>query len=280
MNEEKKARGRKWLPVLIAGLVIVLVYVFWPEERGRAFRRAVFAGDLSKVKRWAEKWPELVNATNSTPQKIKAAPLTGGQSVSGMDRLVVDIFEEMTQVRLRRSNSSSQLPDPFQAAESAGLPPLHLALLGQDQEMIRVLLDLGADVQAVSASRMTALHMATMRDHGAEILSLLLAKGAASDATNLHSMTPLYFSVLNGNERSARMLLEAGANPHIVNREGGSLLHLAVLRPNPRIIPLLLRQGVNAAQTNLNGQTALDVARQRNLTNAIRLLATADGTKP
>jgi len=280
VNEEKKARGRKWLPVLIVGLAVVLVYLFWPEERGRAFRRAVFTGDLSKVKRWAEKWPELVNATNSMPQKIKAVPLTGGRSVSGMDRLVVDIFEEMTQVRLRQSNNSGHPQDPFQWAEDAGLPPLHLALLGQNQEMIRVLLDLGADVQAASANRMTALHMAAMRDHGAEILSLLLAKGAAIDATNLHSMTPLYFSVLNGNEQGARLLLEAGANPNAVNREGGTLLHVAALRPNPRIIPLLLKQGANAAHTNLSGQTALDVARQRKVTNAIQQLSTTGGISP
>lgn len=259
---------------------MVLIYFFWPEERGRAFRRAVFAGDLSKVNRWAEQWPTLVNATNSTPQKVKAQPLTGGRPASWMDRLVVEIFEEMTQIRLRQSNRGGHPPDPFEMAEDAGLPPLHIALLREDQEMIQLLVDMGADVQAVSASGMTALHFATLRSHSVETIRLLLAKGAVVDVTNMHALTPLYFSVLNGNEQGVRMLLEAGANPHVVSRDGGSLLHVAATRVNTRIIPLLLKQGVNVAHTNMSGQTALEVARQRKATNAVRLLSTMEGNLP
>ena len=67
-----------------------------------------------------------------------------------------------------------------------------------DSELASSLLLQGVDVQAAQQDGMTALHWAVWRDDDV-LTGELLAAGAAADATNRYSVTPLSIACVNGN---------------------------------------------------------------------------------
>ncbi|GAV20288.1 ankyrin repeat domain-containing protein [Mariprofundus micogutta] len=81
-----------------------------------------------------------------------------------------------------------------------------------DEESLRHLLKLGADINTVDANKNTALHHATKQAHIA-IMHFLIENGADLNAQNDRSSTPLHLTEKNID--TIRILLEAGADPNI-----------------------------------------------------------------
>jgi ankyrin repeat protein len=77
----------------------------------------------------------------------------------------------------------------------------------------QLLLDAGADIHAVNRQRMTVL----MGTHSSRCTKLLIDAGADVNAQSRAGLTPLMYST---NAKSTRYLLEAGANPSAIDKEG------------------------------------------------------------
>jgi ankyrin repeat protein/mono/diheme cytochrome c family protein len=95
----------------------------------------------------------------------------------------------------------------------AGATALMWAL--DDLEKTRLLVDRGANVNAVSASRRTPILIAASFPHNREVIALLLDRGAnASDKGPglVGGTTPLAEAALHGDEDAIRLLLDRGAN--------------------------------------------------------------------
>ncbi len=84
--------------------------------------------------------------------------------------------------------------DPQMASKPAGFTPLHSAVAddsGSDvKELVRMLLDAGADPNARSASGGTPLHTAGFTGN-VPVTEMLLAAGADPDASDAKGLTPL-----------------------------------------------------------------------------------------
>jgi ankyrin repeat protein len=94
-------------------------------------------------------------------------------------------------------------------------------------DSVEVLLDAGAGIDARSASGSTALYDAALAGNGA-MVSLLVNRGAEVNAVETGSgTTPLYAAAALGREEAVAILLLGGANPNLVGKEGGSPLHAA-----------------------------------------------------
>eukprot|EP01090_Pellita_catalonica_P019501 TRINITY_DN6667_c0_g1_i3.p1 TRINITY_DN6667_c0_g1~~TRINITY_DN6667_c0_g1_i3.p1 ORF type:complete len:338 (-),score=30.56 TRINITY_DN6667_c0_g1_i3:1151-2164(-) len=74
-----------------------------------------------------------------------------------------------------------------------------------------------------------------------EIVKLLLANGADIDSKNHQLETPLHLAVMRGNLIMTDILIANGASYHQRNSVGASPLHLAVIRGNVDIIKLMLK---------------------------------------
>lgn len=74
----------------------------------------------------------------------------------------------------------------------------------------------GVDINAVDDKQNTALHLATKAAQ-LEIMSFLIAQGAALDLQNDWLSTPLHLT--EKNMASIRLLLEAGADPNIKDKD-------------------------------------------------------------
>jgi ankyrin repeat protein len=95
-------------------------------------------------------------------------------------------------------------------ADSAGFTPLHCAAERGRAEALQLLLEHGAWVEARTKDQRTALLLAAV-EPGADALRVLMAKGADAEARDADGFTPLMSACLNGRVENVRVLLDAGA---------------------------------------------------------------------
>jgi ankyrin repeat protein len=129
------------------------------------------------------------------------------------------------------------------------LTPLHVAA-GMDGrfEIVRILLDHKADVNARDAYGRAVLHHALNSSrslHELDVVRILLEHGADPNARDNKGSTPLHNSL----SREAlsleviRLLLKYGANIDAENNEGKTALHIASAKGYHEIVELLLENG-------------------------------------
>lgn len=116
-------------------------------------------------------------------------------------------------------------------ADADGRTPLMHAVLAADAEVswVRTLLQLGARTEMADRGQgWTALHFAA-RDQKAEIVKLLLEEGAPVDARDGLGHTPLWRATMSRspNRLLIKELLDRGADPDAANRDGVSPRKLA-----------------------------------------------------
>lgn len=90
--------------------------------------------------------------------------------------------------------------------------PLMVAAMAGRPEVIDLLADRGADLSAGTTEGLTALHTAVSAGRG-EAAARLLAAGAPLDAQDDHGWTALHLAASGGRAELARALLAAGASP-------------------------------------------------------------------
>lgn len=104
--------------------------------------------------------------------------------------------------------SARLLLDKGAAVNRNGWTPLHYAATGAEPRMVALLLDRGADLEAVSPNRSTPLMMAA-RYGAEESVQLLLARGASPKVRNDVQMNAADFARSAGREKLAARLDEA-----------------------------------------------------------------------
>jgi uncharacterized protein len=153
------------------------------------------------------------------------------------------------------------------------LPPLSWACQQDNVEILRALLEFGADPNLAAEDGETPLHIAAFQ--GSEpCVQLLLDNGADVNAEDEDGKTPLMNAVRAGLPIT-RSLLRAGADPRKKDNGERTALHWATLgnHDDGSLIRLLLSAGADPQVKNLNGDTALDYARAMNKRETERALS-------
>lgn len=119
--------------------------------------------------------------------------------------------------------------DPNIWAEGKAFAPLHYAAMREDTDLLAVLLDAGAQVNAKGELGATPLHIAAA--HGrASAVELLLTAGADITAQADNGSTPLHYSVAFGSTNVATVvssLLRNGASTDVVDGKGKTPIDLS-----------------------------------------------------
>jgi ankyrin repeat protein len=108
------------------------------------------------------------------------------------------------------------------ALSDDGFTALHLAIFGGQEEAARLLLERGADPNALSANeavRVPPLGTAAFV-RSVPLARLLLDSGADVNGRGEGGFTALHSAAQNGDEELARLLLDRGADPSIVTEDG------------------------------------------------------------
>jgi ankyrin repeat protein len=115
-----------------------------------------------------------------------------------------------------------------------------------DLAKVRLLTDHGANVNLASKKGRTALLVAAMSDHSADIVKLLMAKGADLKAVDFLKTTPLRAAALGSDTETIRMLIDAGVDVNAADLPGITPLMMAAgWSGNLRAVQMLLAKGAN-----------------------------------
>jgi len=95
--------------------------------------------------------------------------------------------------------------------DSQGKMTLHLSAENGHENIVRFLLDSGAETDASDGFGFTALHHAAKNGH-TRVVAALLENGADVDATDHQGWTALHLAAKNGYDDIIRLLIQNGAN--------------------------------------------------------------------
>ncbi|GBG27421.1 ABC transporter B family member 11 [Hondaea fermentalgiana] len=152
--------------------------------------------------------------------------------------------------------AASQL-NPVKDAVSYGLSALHIAT---SVEVCRLLVDHGVDVDIRGLNGQTPLHTATHNDN-LDIIRYLLDAGADVNArTTYNGSTPLQWATAADNKRVVKVLVRAGADVCFCNFSGNTALHLAT---SVDVAKYLVSKGARMDVTNDDGRLPLEEAALR-----------------
>ena len=154
-----------------------------------------------------------------------------------------------------------------------GWTPLHVASMGGHEEVVRLLLEHGADVHAQKKDGDAALHLATVHRRD-KVMRVLLEHGAHVNAHGKHNSTPLHRAARGCLARAAKLLLEHGADVNARGHNGGTPLHCASIHGFDGLARMLLEHGADRSIVNNDGETACHRATRRSKHKTVELLHT------
>ena len=137
-------------------------------------------------------------------------------------------------------------------------PMFSAAALGY-LEVVRMLLEAGADMNAENQDRSTALMFAAHNGH-LEVVQVLLEAGADKNAAKQDGATALMFAAHNGHLEVVQVLLEAGADKNAAKQDGATALMLAAEDGHLEVVQVLLEAGADKNAAKQDGATALMLA--------------------
>jgi len=166
----------------------------------------------------------------------------------------------------------------------AGDTALHLAAAGYRVEIVRLLVEAGADPNAAKNMRKSSpLHYAADgfitgpvwdEQKQVETLRCLLEGGANIHLQDMNGATPLHRAVRTRCAAAVRFLLKSGSDPQMRNRPGSTAFHLAVqntgrggsgesaaISAQREIIKEFLSFGLDPGLKNSSGKSVADSAR-------------------
>ena len=125
----------------------------------------------------------------------------------------------------------------------SGISTLHSVAYYGDLEMIQVLLDYGADVNAKESTGCTPLNFTLkyhFKDLDPRVVPFLLERGSDPNVQANDGLTPLYRASVSGRIEIVHVLVEHGASVEVQDRQGKTPVDVASGEHRDEIIKLLL----------------------------------------
>ncbi|HTH37632.1 MAG TPA: ankyrin repeat domain-containing protein [Pyrinomonadaceae bacterium] len=152
----------------------------------------------------------------------------------------------------------------FKEKDNGNITPLFVAVDNGNVEMARMLLDLGAKVNARDSQRQTPL-MLLDDDSNAQMVELLLQFGAKIDLEDKEGNTALILAAENAEAEVVEALLKGGPDVNATNDEGQTALMNAAYVDDLETVRLLLNAGADVKAKNDDGETAWDQTSEKEI---------------
>ena len=164
-------------------------------------------------------------------------------------------------------------------ADRHGNRALYIAVRNGDIQIVQMLLDCGADVNALNEDGQTPLHTAAGGEKDCpELCSILLKHNAKIDAVDKDGNQPLHLACEAALTSTVQHLLDCNADVLATNNSHQTALHKAACskRDCPEVCVMLIAKGAQVNVTDGNGDTCLHVAFQKGNMNTVDVLVEND----
>ncbi|AIF81939.1 hypothetical protein I862_06925 [endosymbiont of Acanthamoeba sp. UWC8] len=178
----------------------------------------------------------------------------------------LDILQEITSDEKYTANVASLINKSIDR-----INPLAAAAIEGYYDIVKLLLDKGADPNIAANKGVTPLYIAAQNGH-VNVVELLLKRGANTDFITDEGITPLYIAAQNGHVNVVELLLKSGANVDPITGKGITPLYIAAQNGYVNIVELLLKRGANTNFITDEGITPLYIAAQNGYVNIVELL--------
>ncbi|XP_028981974.1 serine/threonine-protein phosphatase 6 regulatory ankyrin repeat subunit A [Diachasma alloeum] len=160
-----------------------------------------------------------------------------------------------------------------------GRTALHLASMNGNTDLVRFLVqDHSAVIDVLTLRKQTPLHLAAGSGQ-LEVCKLLLELGASIDATDDQGQKPIHAAAMNNYAEVAQLFLQR--HPSLVmacTKDGNTCAHIAAMQGSVRVIEELMkfdRQGVISARNKLTEATPLQLAAEGGHAEVVKALVRA-----
>ncbi|CAK57481.1 unnamed protein product (macronuclear) [Paramecium tetraurelia] len=176
---------------------------------------------------------------------------------------------ELTLTYCRNSNliNQTQMIEFINLQNKDGFTPLLMASFKGNIEIIKLLLQIGANSNIKNTAGLSVLHMSVQGDHvKASVLSLNIQlfwinQNIPIDILDYNHQTPLICASFLGSQQMVNFLIPWGAKLNAQTKDKGhTALHVATQQGHSRIVRKLLIKGIDRKIKDKNGKTALDLA--------------------
>ena len=211
----------------------------------QTFLDAATAGDVSRVRAMLHEDPSLARAKDENGVSvIMKATYYGKKDVvatlleSGVE---LDIFEAAATGRTARLRDLiADDPSLANIYSPDGFTPLGFAVFFSQPEIVKALLDAGADVNLPSRETMKVTPLASAAAaKQTDIARVLIANGANVNARAASGHIPLHEASANGNLELVKLLIDSGADVNAETDDGKTPLDFAIEYKRDDVVDLL-----------------------------------------
>ncbi|XP_015228354.1 PREDICTED: B-cell lymphoma 3 protein-like [Cyprinodon variegatus] len=154
-----------------------------------------------------------------------------------------------------------------------GQTALHLCCEYQQLDCLSVLLSLSSSSPCLEIRNfegLSPLHLAVLQGHH-DLTKMLLDAGADINAMDIKSgQSPLIHAVESNNADMVHFLIENGCDVNSQSYSGNTALHIACGRGQVDTVRLLLKSGADSSLKNYHNDTPVMVAKNKKITDVLR----------
>jgi|GEM_PF-1237446 len=221
----------------------------------------------------ADQFKRTLDAIANESEKLTTQAFVSGQTIQEKTQQLLDLMQYSSRMLEKKDEIINVIRDgaDVNIKDDAGNTLLMKAVLNNQDEIVKELLDADAKVNDTGKNKMTPLEIATA--HGFwKIAELLIMADADINKPDANGTTPLSAAIAADNADIVKLLIDHDAN---VNKGKTPPIIQAVMKRNANVVQLLIDANATVDAKDSEGFTALLRACESKNPEIIALLANA-----